>query len=156
MSSISHELYDKDFYQWTLKNAELLRQKKLEQIDIENLAEEIESMGKREKRALISHLAVLIAHLLKLQHKEKHIKRKYEEGQSTTSWKSSIKNARRELVRLLKESPSLKNHLELNLNEAYEDGVIKACDDTGMIEYDFPKHCPFTLEECLDNNFFPD
>jgi hypothetical protein len=148
--------YDKDFYAWAMENAELLRKKRFEDIDIENVAEEIESMGKREKRALISHLAVLMAHLLKLQHKEKHVKKKYEEGQSTTSWKSSIKNARRELLKLLKDSPSLRNHLELNLNEAYEDGVIKACDDTGMVEYDFPKQCPFSLNDCLDENFFPD
>jgi hypothetical protein len=60
-----HSTYDKDFYAWAMENAELLRQKKFEEIDIDNIAEEIESMGKGNKRSVFSHLSILIAHLLK-------------------------------------------------------------------------------------------
>lgn len=147
--------YDSDFYTWTLENAKLLRQKKFEEIDFDNIAEEIESMGKSEKREIISHLSILIAHLLKLYYKEKHVIRKYDEEQSTNSWISSIKNARNEIVDLLEDSPSLEVKLSEGFGKAYQRAVIIAADETGILKYEFPKHCPFSLDDCLDENFFP-
>lgn len=80
-----HVSYDKDFYAWAAENASLLRRKKFDEIDIGNIAEEIESMGRSEKRSLISHLRVLILHLLKWE---------YQPELRGNSWKSSIRNAR--------------------------------------------------------------
>jgi len=147
--------YDKDFYAWAIETADLLRQKKFDEIDIDNIAEEIESMGKSEKREIISHLSILIAHLLKLYYKEKHITRKYEEGQSTSSWVSSIKNARNEIIDLLEDSPSLKTKLSEGFGKAYQRAVIIAADETGILKYEFSKYCPFSLDDCLDEDFFP-
>jgi hypothetical protein len=142
-----HSTYEKDFYAWAIENAELLRQKKFEEIDIEHIAEEIESMGKNDKRGIISHLRVLIAHLLKWQ---------YQPEFRTNSWKSTIRNARYQIRALLEDSPSLKREIHLKLDRAYKDALNIASDETGMAEEAFPKHCTFSLEQCLHNEFFPD
>jgi hypothetical protein len=139
--------YEKDFYAWTSHNAELLRKGKFSQLDIKNVAEEIESMGKRDKRELLSRLALLIAHLLKWQ---------FQSARRSKSWLLAIKNQRLEIIDLLKESPSLKHEIELQFHHAYEKAILFASEETGIDENEFPDHCPFTLEQCLDNRFFPE
>jgi hypothetical protein len=142
-----HTSYDKDFYTWAIENAELLRQKKFEEIDVDNIAEEIESMGKSNKRSLFSHLSVLIAHLLKW---------KFQSVRRSKSWSLTIKNQRFEISDLLEESPSLKNELKNQFDHAYKKALIIAAQETFLDEKEFPKVCPFTIEECFDDNFFPD
>lgn len=143
----NHSTYDKDFYAWTIENAELLRQKKFEEIDIDNIAEEIESMGKGNKRSVFSHLSVLIAHLLKW---------KFQSVRRSKSWALTIKNQRFEISDLLNESPSLKNEIKDRFNHAYKKALIIASQETFIDEKEFPKECPFTLEQCLTNDFLPD
>jgi hypothetical protein len=138
--------YEKDFYAWTAHNAKLLREGKLSEIDVENIAEEIESMGKSEKRELISRLAVLMAHLLKW---------KFQPSRRSKSWTLTIKNQRMELSDLLEESPSLKKELEVKFYHAYEKAVLIAAEQTGIDEEDFPKKPTFTLKECLKTSYFP-
>ncbi len=147
MSHPNYSSYHKDFYAWTLENANMLRQKKFDQIDIEHIAEEIESMGKNDKRSLISHLRILIAHLLKWR---------YQPGFRTNSWKATIRNARYQIRTLLEDSPSLHQEIHLKLDKGYKDAVNIAADETGILESIFPKNCPFSLDQCLDNEFFPD
>jgi len=148
MSNLSlHADYDTDFYAWAIENAELIRQRKFDEIDINNVAEEIESMGKSEKRELINRLSVLIAHLLKWQ---------YQSQKRSRSWNLTIKQQRLQVNKLIKNNPSLKGKIELDFKDAYESALISASDETGIIEEDFPKQCPFDLEDCLDNDFFPD
>jgi hypothetical protein len=139
--------YEKDFYAWTLNNAKLLREGKLSEVDIEHIAEEIESMGKSEKRELVNRLAVLIAHLLKWQ---------FQPTRRSKSWTLTIKNQRIELNDLLEESPSLKKELEGKFTHAYERAVLMASEQTGIDEEDFPKRPPFNLKECLKMNYLPD
>ena len=146
MKNFGNHSYDKDFYAWALENAELLRQKKFEEIDIENIAEEIESMGKSNKRSLFSHLSVLMAHLLKW---------KFQPIRRSKSWTLTIKNQRFEITDLLKESPSLRNEIEQQFDHAYKKALIIASEQTGIDENDLPKSCPFSLEQCLDDNFLP-
>jgi hypothetical protein len=142
-----HSVYDQDFYAWAMENAELLKQKKFEEIDIDNIAEEIESMGKSNKRALFSHLSILIAHLLKW---------KFQPIRRSTSWTLTIENQRFEVSDLLKESPSLKREIELQFDHAYRKALIIASEQTGIDKKDFPKPCPFSLEQCLNDDFLPD
>ena len=139
------DLYEKDFYAWTFKNAELLRLKKFDELDIENIAEEIESMGRSEKRQLLNRLSLLLAHLLKWQ---------FQSSMRTNTWKLTIKEQRRQLNKLLKENPSLKSKIERNLKEAYESAIIMASRETGIIEEDFITPCPYSLKDCLDVNYF--
>lgn len=141
-----HSNYDRDFYAWAIENAELLKQKKFEEIDVDNIAEEIESMGKSNKRALFSHLSVLIAHLLKWE---------FQPVRRSRSWMLTIENQRFELTDLLKESPSLKREIELQLEHAYSKALIIASEQTGIEKKDFPKACPFSLEQCLNDDFLP-
>jgi hypothetical protein len=139
--------YDKDFYAWSLHNAALIRDGKLSEVDLEHVAEEIEDMGKTNRRELISRLAVLLAHLLKW---------KFQPDRRGNSWKYTIKEQRLEVRNVLKESPSLKYELDKQLNDSYELALVSALKETNFNEEIFPEVCPFTLEEALNKDFFPE
>jgi len=139
--------YERDFYAWALQSAELIRQGKFSEIDIENVAEELESMGSNNKRELINRFAVLIAHLLKW---------KFQPIRRSKSWTLTIKNQRFEILDLLEESPSLKHQIELKFNHAYEKAKIICSEQTGIDESELPESCPFNLDECLNFDFLPD
>lgn len=142
----TEQLYDRDFYAWTLKNAELLRQGRLSEIDAEHVAEELETMGRSERRELINRLAVLLAHLLKWRSQPNRRGR---------SWQLTIKEQRRQTARVLSDNPSLKSTANELLAEAYGDAVIKAAKETGLDESAFPQNCSFAWDEVLDSEFWP-
>lgn len=146
MTKNIHKDYEKDFYAWTLHNAKLLREGKFSEMDIENIAEEIESMGKRERRELINRFAILIAHLLKWEHQP---------ARRSKSWECTIKEQRFELVDLLEESPSLKHEVEEQLAHAYKKALLIAEKETGLEIKNFPKTCPFSLRQVLREDFLP-
>ncbi len=150
MSIRDPEIYDEDFYTWALKQAQLLREGRLSEIDIENIAEELEDMGKSRARALESQLTRLLAHLLKWQYQPDQRQR------CENSWRASIRHARREVERTLKENPGLKPHLPELFEEAYQDGVDWAIRETNLPESVFPIECPWTLEQVLEGDFWPD
>lgn len=142
----SAELYDRDFYRWTVQNAELLRAGRVSEADLEHIAEEIEDMGKRERRELISRLSVLICHLLKWQAQPER---------RSKSWIATIAVQRKDLADLLDEMPSLRGYLAKNLNKAHEHAVILASQETFLPMEDFPSTCPYPLEALLDEGFLP-
>lgn len=129
--------YNKDFYAWSLRNAALIRQGKLSEVDLENVAEEIESMGKGNRRELVSRLGILLAHLLKW---------KFQPGRRGKSWELTIQEQRFEIQDLLDESPSLKHILDEQLSHAYEKALIIAEKETGLNRDIFPVSCPFSLK----------
>lgn len=131
-----HASYDGDFYLWTEEQSNFLKNQEFNKLDLAHLVEEIQSLGRSEKRALESHLANLLLHLLKI---------KYQPNKHTKSWDYSIKNARHKVQLLLKENPSLKNHLPQVLEEAYFTGRLAAISETGLDEELFPETCPWTL-----------
>lgn len=139
-------LYDQDFHAWLTQSARLVREGRLDQLDLEHLAEELESMSKSELRALESRLAVLIAHLLKWEHQP---------SQRTKSWERTLIEQRKRIERLLLDSPSLKPKLAERLPDAYESAVRWAADETGLDESDFPPTCPYQIEQLLDGSFYP-
>lgn len=138
--------YEQDFYAWLNDNARLLRQGHLNQIDALNLAEELENMGKSQRQALISRLAVLLMHLLKWQ---------YQPQRRSRSWELTIIEQRREILDLLEDSPSLKHELEIKLVKAYQRALIKAEQETGISYTHFPMTCPYSLEQILSEQFYP-
>lgn len=138
--------YEKDFYAWILHNAALLRAGKLAEIDVEHVAEELESMGKSEQRELLNRLALLISHLLKWE---------FQPQRRGNSWRATINHQRVKLKKLLGESPSLKYELSTKILEAYEDGVFFASQETHLPQEDFPQEVNYTQEELLDDTFFP-
>lgn len=145
-AKVQHE-YNQDFYAWALHSAELIREGKFSELDIENLAEELESMGNNNKRELVNRFAVLLAHLLKW---------KFQPIRRSKSWMLTIKNQRFEILDLLEESPSLKHQIELKFNHAYEKAKIICSEQTGIDESELPENCPFSLKECLNFDFLPD
>ena len=140
------DLYEKDFYEWTVRNAELHRSGKIHEADLEHIAEELEALGRRERRELLYRMSTLIAHLLKWKvHSERR----------SRSWELTIRVQRKELTKLLAQNPSLEPYLRESLPEAYERGMVEAMTETGHPESDFPSTCPFTLEVILDPDFLP-
>jgi len=139
--------YNTDFYAWTIEQAERLKTGQWEHLDIENLVEEIESLGKREKQELRNRFRVLLGHLLKWQ---------YQPDQRSNSWRSTIREQRRRIIQHLEENPSLQPYLPEALQAGYEDGVDLAIQETNLPEESFPTICPYTLDQALDAEFLPD
>ena len=139
-------LYDRDFYAWSREQAELLRNGDLGQADLEHIAEEIESMGKTEKRELVSRLTVLLLHLLKWQFQP--------EGQGN-SWRLSIANARDEIIDLLEDNPSLRSQIDGVVRKAYVYAHRNAAIETGLGEEVFPTQCPWPFERAMEGGFWP-
>ena len=139
--------YEADFAQWSLEQAALLRDGSIEGLDRENLAEEIESLGRSERYEVESRLGVLLVHLLKWQFQ--HAKRK-------PGWKSTIREQRSRITRRLKDSPSLKGYPAEILAEEYLLARSKAADETGLEEDVFPRDCAFSIAQILDPEFFPE
>ncbi len=139
--------YDQDVAAWAFEQAELLRRHQWLALDIENIAEEIESVGRAEKRELASRVAVLIAHLLKWQMQPEYRSR---------SWLRTIQHQRDRLDRLLRKMPSLKSCLNERewVADAFEDAVERASRETGRD--DFPEQLQWSVEQMLDPGFFPD
>ncbi len=147
MATHAHQdTYETDFYAWANTQAELLRTGALDQADIEHIAEEIESMGKGELRALENRLAVLFTHLLKWRFQPTHRSR---------SWELTIKEQRRRLCRHLAQNPSLKSRLPQVREDAYGDAILEAARQTGLAEEAFPAVCPFPSEQALDDDWWP-
>ncbi|CAK0755867.1 conserved hypothetical protein [Gammaproteobacteria bacterium] len=138
--------YERDFYAWLIQNTQLMRNGQLHQIDIEHIAEELEAMAKSEKRELLNRLAILLMHLLKWQ---------YQTPKRTRSWHNTIMTQRIDIAELLEDSPSLKSQLTEKLQGAYEKAKIKAEDETGIDQQQFPEQCPFTIKQVLSLTFFP-
>ena len=136
----TNNLYERDFYLLIQTTAQQLKENKLNQIDIVNLIEEIESMGRSEKRELKSRLIVLLMHLLKWQ---------YQPDKRSESWRSIISEQRICLEALLEDSPSLKPIVAEVFDDCYQKACIKASDETGLPLNIFPKASPFTEEETL-------
>jgi len=144
---ITDVTYEKDFYAWLLNCAQLLRERRFSELDIENMAEELEGMARSDKRELISRLAVLLAHLLKWR---------FQPDLRSKSWKRTIKEQRKRIKMLLEDSPSLKYEIDAKIGDAYELAVLSAASETGFDEDVFPSTCEYVMEEILDDEFYPD
>jgi len=134
------ELYDQDFYAWTTEQAALLRAGRASELDWPNIAEEIESMGRSEKRELVSRLTVLLQHLLKWR---------FQPDRRSTSWRLSIATTRDQLADHLGDNPSLKAKVPEATASAYRYARRYAAIETGLPEATFPIDCPWTFEQAM-------
>src|SRR4051794_28878032 len=130
--------YETDFHQWAFEQAQRLRSG--EPVDVENVAEELETLGRSQEHELTNRLAVLLQHMLKCEHQP---------DRRSASWDATIKEQRRRIARLLGENPSLKPKLPECVRDAYATAVTFASVGTGMLEEDFPADCPYPLDEIL-------
>jgi Domain of unknown function DUF29 len=140
-------LYDEDFFAWTMEQARRLRAGEFATLDVENIAEELESMGRRDRREIDSRLVVLLAHLLKWQ---------VQVGFRSRSWSATIREQRDRLEDLLRESPSLQSLVASVRPALYARSRRAAADETGLAETAFPAACPFTAEQILTGDFLPE
>ncbi|MFQ4135179.1 DUF29 domain-containing protein [Nodosilinea sp. PGN35] len=139
-------LYDTDFYAWTQTQAKTLKAGLWEALDIENLVEELETLGRQERQELQNRLGILLGHLLKWQ---------WQPENRSNSWRSTIREQRRRIDQLLADSPSLKPFLPEAGARAYQDGLDLAVRETGLDYEAFPNGCPYSLTQALAPDFWP-
>ena len=130
-----------------MANVSLLKQGKLKEADMEHIIEELEEMGNSKENELFSRLAVLLTHLLKWQFQSKRISR---------SWKDTLEVQRFRIKRLLRKNPGLKHELNETFQDAYKAGVLQATKEKRLKKDTFPIESPYTFEQCLDDEFFPE
>ena len=140
-------LYEYDFHAWTHHQAELLRSGKLDDLDIENLVEEIESLGRQERQELRNRLGVLLGHLLKWR---------YQPEAQSKSWFYTIKEQRERIHDHLAENPSLKPYLPEAITKAYKDGLNLVGKETPLDPKQLPQSCPFSEAEIFDESVEPE
>lgn len=139
-------LYETDFYAWTQEQTKLLKNQQWNQLDLPNLIEEIESLGKQQRAELRNRLSVLIGHLLKWE---------YQVSKRSRSWLNTIRIQRIDIFQLLKENPSLKPYLEEAISIAYIKGIALASGETNLPLKTFPENCSYSLEDILSDRFYP-
>ncbi|NJL88410.1 MAG: DUF29 domain-containing protein [Coleofasciculaceae cyanobacterium SM2_1_6] len=140
------KLYETDFYRWTIEQSQFLQLGKFDDLDLENLAEEIASLGRQEKQELRNRLGILIGHLLKWQ---------YQPEKRSKSWRVTIKEQRREIRLIIDDNPSLKPYLEEAIFRGYAQGLDLVVKETPLDYRDLPKDCPLSVEQIFDPNFPP-
>ncbi len=140
-------LYEQDYYLWLQTTAHQLRERKLAEVDLANLIEEIDSMGRNEKSALVSNLQIIQMHLLKY---------KYQPEKRSNSWRFTIFEHRDILLEAFEVSPSLKPYLKEVFAKCYSKARKKASLETGLPINTFPIESPFSIEETLNTDFLPE
>jgi uncharacterized protein DUF29 len=142
-----NELYESDFYAWTQEQARLLRERRFDDLDLDNLVDEVESVGSSEKREIRNRLVILMGHLLKW---------KFQPGGRGSSWTSTIVEQRQQILDILTTSPSLQKYQRDQVARMYGSARLLAAKETGIAFGVFPEECPFEAGEVLDLEFFPE
>ena len=138
--------YGKDFYAWSKDQAARLRALRPAQVDWENLAEVIESVGRSDRRSVQSDLKVILVHLIKWR---------YQPQKRKSGWRASIREHRDRIERILEDSPSLGRVPVQSLAGEYRKARLEAIEDTGLPKGRVPESCPFSIEQVLDPSYWP-
>lgn len=139
-ASHARAAYDRDLYNWALEQGALLRARRFDEVDIENVAEEIESLARTEFDKLVSFLRLTIMHMLKWE---------YQPSRRTRSWAISIANHRESADEILADNPGLKSRIGEALERAYPKARRDAADETELPFATFPESCPYSLSEIM-------
>jgi hypothetical protein len=137
--------YEQDYHGWSKHQVALLKTGKFDELDIAHLIEELKDTDKSNRRELESRFLILIAHLLKWQ---------FQPEKQSSSWRGSIKEQRLRLMRLLKQSPSLRKQINDAIAEIYPDAVTLAAEESGILQANFPALCPYSAAQLLDDGFY--
>jgi hypothetical protein len=138
--------YEQDFVLWLSAQAELLRARNFEALDLSNLIEEIEGMARSDRRELRHRLSLVLVHLLKSKYQPSHL---------SNSWLRTLLEQRHRIGRLITDSPSLLRQIDEYATEEYRHAVARAADETGLPLSSFPSSNPFTTAQLLDPDFLP-
>jgi Domain of unknown function DUF29 len=139
-------LYDEDFLAWTEQQAALVRAGRLDELDLDNLAEELDTMGRSEWGELENRLEVLLMHMLKWD---------YQPARRSRSWRGTMREQRNAIRRLMRRSPSLKRDLEDTIADVYPDAHGRAVDETGLSAATFPDRLPYSVAQVLEPEIEP-
>lgn len=139
-------LYERDFYAWLNDQAEKLRARSHNDLDWDNLAEEVESVGRSQKHEIRNRMRVLLQHLLKWE---------FQPTERSHSWQSSISEQRVHIAGIVEMSPSLRAFPAETVEWAYRYAVQSAALETKLDEGVFPRSCRYAIEDILDNTFMP-
>ena len=145
-SETSPASYDQDVMVWAFEQARLIRSGRFDKLDIERIADEIEDVGRSERRELASRMAALLAHLLKW---------KFQPSHQSPSWERTVREQRKQVLRKLRETPSLRNLLSQPewIDGVWGDAVTQAITETGLDC--FPEMCPWSTGEVLSEHWLP-
>lgn len=146
-SQQTSDLYEEDYHLWLMNTIHQLQHGKLAKVDMVNLIEELEAMGRSQKSAIESNLRILLMHLLKY---------KYQSEKRTNSWLFTIREHRKRLRNDFKNSPSLKRYFLEVFPECYQDARELAADETGLSINTFPVESPFSQEDTLNPDYLPE
>ena len=147
-------LYEQDFFAWTKQQVNLLKEGRLRELDLPNLIEELEDMGRSNYRELESRLIVLVAHLLKWEYQWNQLQSQWKEFEGK-SWRNTIIEQRIQLSGLLEERPSLQNFFLERLKRAYPQAIKLIIKETDLLSTEFPAECPYSIDQLLDEDFLP-
>ncbi|MGA7239219.1 MAG: DUF29 domain-containing protein [Bryobacteraceae bacterium] len=143
MAVLAKTLYGTDFAEWSAQTAELLRQRRFDEIDIENVAEEIQSLGDSQFQGARSQLGRMLWDL---------INRKLKPERDGGTWRASIVNAQQEILDAIDSSPSLRRRLTDRFDQTYRQAIKGARYETGLDAVEIPAECPFVLEQLLEGD----
>jgi hypothetical protein len=149
-----HNLYDQDYSAWAAKTAELLREGRFSELDVEHLVEELGDMGKSQRHELVSRLRILLAHLLKWQFQYRQLSERWAEFEGR-SWRNTLIEQRIALRYLLEENPGLKAYRAEAVKKAYPQAVELAARESDLPIATFPAACPFSEPQILDPDYLP-
>jgi predicted nucleic acid-binding Zn-ribbon protein len=134
-------LYNQDFYAWTQRQVELLQAGNWNELDIKNLVEEIESLGKQQRQELRNRLELLLGHLLKWR---------YQSEARSRSWTATIRGQRQKIQDHLEENPSLRPYFPEAISKAYKYGLTLVERETPIEMRTLPQTCPFSISEIFE------
>lgn len=135
--------YEKDFYSWALEQGALVRAGQLNEIDLENIAEEIESLGREQFSKLASFYRIILLHILKWDHQP---------SKRTPSWAGSIAVHRAGAEDVLEDNPGLKNRIDEAFARGYRVARLQAAKETGLPLRRFPSECPYSHQEMMERD----
>lgn len=141
-----HPQYEEDIHAWAITSASLLRKGKINEVDMNRIAEEIEALGRSTKRELRSRLGILIAHLMKWE---------YQPEIRSKSWKGTIVRQRIDIQDILEENPSLQSQIDESISRSYKHALAILEEETPLNLKSLPKDCPYTFIQLMDKEFFP-
>ena len=139
--------HDKDLYGWAVHTAQLLKDKKMNEVDFDGIIEEMEALGRSEKHELVNRLSLVISHLLKWQSQP---------NMRGHSWTYTIREQREQAKYHWEDNPSLKSKLEEIIIKSYKVAVMRAAKETGLLSQDFPTECPYTFDQIMNDQFYPE
>jgi Domain of unknown function DUF29 len=136
--------YERDFYSWSIEQARRLREGRTDALDRDNLAEEIESLGREQFNKLVSALRIALLHMLKWDHQQ---------SLRSRSWVLSIEEQRLEIADVLADNPGLKPRVPEATGRSYRRARLEAARETGLDESEYPAACPYSFDDIISRVF---